>query len=114
MSWQCVLLDGVFDEVLDVDPWPPIGTMWYVQAGKVPTDRLSVDHVLHRNGQPTLWVRIPGGPFCLDMCTREWATWIRMGDPPRITVSPSINEVGIWHGYIRDGMITDDVEGRAY
>jgi hypothetical protein len=114
MSRQCKLIEGVSEQILNEGPWPAIGEMWYVQPGKVAEGRLSDDHKSHRAGQPTLWVRIPGGPFCLDMRTEAGAQWSRVGEPPRITVTPSINEVDIWHGYIRDGMVTDDVEGRPY
>lgn len=115
MSWPCVLAEGVREQVTDIDPyWPEIGTLWYVQPGKVAEERLSDDHKRNRSGRPTLWIRIPGGPFCLDMRTQDGAQWSRTGEPPRITVAPSINEVGVFHGFIRDGLITDDVEGRTY
>lgn len=40
--------------------------------------------------------------------------WTVQGAPPNITVSPSISQVGIYHGYIRNGVITDDCEGRKF
>jgi hypothetical protein len=36
------------------------------------------------------------------------------GQKPDITMEPSINCVGSYHGYIRNGVITDDCEGRTY
>jgi hypothetical protein len=30
--------------------------------------------------------------------------WDVKGDPPNITVKPSINVIGIWHGFITDGV----------
>lgn len=40
--------------------------------------------------------------------------WGRSGTPPRVTVSPSINIVGDYHGWVRDGKVTPDCEGRTY
>lgn len=40
--------------------------------------------------------------------------WSVTGDAPRITVSPSINLVGSYHGWIADGCISDDCEGRRF
>lgn len=39
---------------------------------------------------------------------------LKDGETPDITLSPSINCVGSYHGYIRNGIITDDCEGRTY
>lgn len=36
------------------------------------------------------------------------------GQMPDITLEPSINCVGSYHGYIKHGVITDDCEGRVY
>lgn len=36
------------------------------------------------------------------------------GQRVNISVSPSIDMKGTYHGHIRDGMVTDDVEGRKY
>lgn len=40
--------------------------------------------------------------------------WQVSGTPPNITVSPSIHQVGEYHGFIRDGIITDDCDGRKF
>jgi hypothetical protein len=37
-----------------------------------------------------------------------------IGEQLRITLSPSVNIVGSYHGWIRDGVISPDVEGRAF
>lgn len=38
--------------------------------------------------------------------------WIVTGDLPNITVSPSINILGHYHGWIKNGELSDDVDGR--
>lgn len=39
--------------------------------------------------------------------------WERQGDPPRITVRPSIGTPD-YHGFLIDGEFTADIEGRSY
>jgi hypothetical protein len=76
----------------------------------------------HRHLERVLWVSLPGiengYPFCVHApATREGpdgAGWSVSGDAPRITVEPSINIVGSYHGWIRDGVISDDCEGRRF
>jgi hypothetical protein len=43
--------------------------------------------------------------------------WTRTGEPPNVTASPSINyAMGAlgYHGWLQDGVLTDDCEGRTY
>lgn len=69
--------------------------------------------------RPPLLVWMPGRVlFCVDsMCWDQagyHGGWEVTGDPPFITVRPSIDMVGIYHGYIDNGVISDDKEGRVY
>lgn len=40
--------------------------------------------------------------------------WTVEGTPPGITVSPSIHQVGHYHGFIKGGVISEDCEGRPF
>jgi hypothetical protein len=40
--------------------------------------------------------------------------WTVTGEPPLLTVQPSINIPGSYHGYVTAGVISDDVEGRKF
>jgi len=40
--------------------------------------------------------------------------WTVTGSLPLITVSPSINAEGCYHGWIQNGQITNDCEGRVF
>ena len=40
--------------------------------------------------------------------------WTRTGEAPFITASPSINWVGKYHGWLQNGILTDDCEGRKF
>lgn len=40
--------------------------------------------------------------------------WAMSGEPPLITMSPSINMVGSYHGWLQNGVLTADCEGRHF
>lgn len=40
--------------------------------------------------------------------------WAISGTLPNLTVTPSINFVGRYHGYVTGGVVTDDCEGRTF
>jgi hypothetical protein len=67
-----------------------------------------------------LFVVLPNGEeFCPDFCyshTRgnTQAGWTVTGEAPNITVSPSINCIGRFHGWLQNGVISEDVEGRTF
>jgi hypothetical protein len=73
-----------------------------------------------------LCVKIPGGTYGNEWnidrgrkfneshTDRKLPQWIRVGEPPNITVTPSINYVGFYHGWLRDGVLSDDCEGRIF
>lgn len=62
-----------------------------------------------------IWVVLPGGSiFSPDrMSGRGQCGWLVSGELPLITVTPSIGAAE-YHGFIRDGALTDDLEGRQY
>ena len=62
-----------------------------------------------------LYVRMPDGEdFSPTLNYGGGEKWSMVGTPPAITVSPSINCVGSYHGWIRAGVLTDDCEGRKF
>jgi hypothetical protein len=77
-------------------------------------------HALPEPRRAPLVVRLPGPvDFCID--AREWNAaghygdgWGLSGEAPGITLTPSINIGGMYHGWIRDGVITEDCEGRRF
>lgn len=40
--------------------------------------------------------------------------WTVTGDAPNLTAQPSINAEGLYHGWLKDGVLSDDLEGRTY
>ena len=78
----------------------PLGAMWYVHN--------LVDGSKHwheRGGGPHLFVKTPGGNWDIDNVCKENDGWRRSGEPPLITVSPSINFRGIYHAVLKDGIL---------
>lgn len=98
-----------------------VGDMWFAPHLLERRDRIAPNYMRDWAGKRLpLIVRLPGaGDFAIDCRFFEGGNyygdgWTVIGDPPLITVSPSINIVGSYHGYIRNGVILDDVEGRKY
>ena len=67
--------------------------------------------------RPPIWVVLPSGTwFCVDsqITDGDGSGWVVTGEAPNITVSPSINCVGIYHGFLQNGVLSDDCEGRIF
>lgn len=99
--------------------------MWYApwlltkDGQPAAQDYLSTTYVEQRMAhRPPLMVRLPGGiDFCIDSRADSpggETGWHVTGEEPELTLSPSINVMGTYHGYIRGGFITDDCEGRTF
>jgi hypothetical protein len=104
---------------------PQVGDMWPApwlrrEEPPQPCFFLSPRYVREHAHRPPLVVRLPGPvDFCVDQ--PEWDAngvhgdgWGCAGEAPNLTLSPSINIGGIYHGWIRDGVITPDCEGRTF
>lgn len=124
--------------MVDVDPHPSkripdklqIGQMWF--APWILEDHLSheiapefrylggrylIDH--QRNRAPIQVVLPNLDIFCVDSRARiggiyHGEGWNVSGDAPKITLSPSIDMVGYYHGWLQLGVLSDDTEGRKY
>lgn len=76
----------------------------------------------HRDNahRPPVVVVLPGRVlFVVDACTYAQGGpgphgWTVTGTPPKLTVQPSIDLSRTYHGWLRDGVLTDDCEGRHY
>lgn len=113
MAWKLVLVDSP----PDVNP-RIVGQCWYDNEPNSPKSaRVSKYYKEHNARRGLIWVSLPSGDFCVDWCATddpEKKGWIVKGELPNITVEPSIDCVGHYHGFIRDGIITDDCEGRTF
>lgn len=107
-GWQEPLYRAPDGRVCTVRPGDaPAGAMWvadWIPAG---------DEWSGPDGR-CLMLRLPDGTdWMIDGPSRSGGRWMRTGEPPRITASPSIASPG-YHGFLRDGVLTDDLEGRRY
>lgn len=116
MSWRLRLRDAPpqpnFCEDLEV------GDCWFETPISETHRRylLAPEHAARR----PLVVRMPGpvhfavyGPTIGDRGIGP-SGWVVTGEPPAISLTPSVHCPGVYHGYITDGVITDDLDGRTY
>lgn len=85
----------------------PIGATWHAEW---------LDHPMYVGPDGKAWcVMLPGDS--------EWVIygrsvngkgWDITGEIPNITVSPSIHRIGQYHGFIKKGIISEDVGGLKY
>lgn len=93
-------------------PWAP-GTCW--RARPLTPEGIQSPEWKASGRDYFIWIVIPGGSlFSPDrMSSNGTSGWTVTGELPNITVSPSIGAVD-YHGFIRNGVLTDDLEGRTY
>ena len=124
MAWPCRLITLTLEAERSGAVDLRIGDMWeapWLLEGSF-RDVLSEHYWKQWAGKrPPLLVRMPGRwEFSPDVCSRQHGVHVRdtgwhvFSTPPMITVQPSVNAEGIYHGWIRAGFITDDYEGRRY
>lgn len=134
MGWKLKLHDRKPDH-------PEVGDCWYapymrgrkylrqpkpadsgpamaVEEQEVLSPRYYREHAAQRD--PVVVCMPDGRYFCIDgrACDHErdyyGEGWLVQGTLPDITITPSINLVDSYHGWIKNGIITDDCEGRRY
>ena len=107
MAWQCVM----YEVQPGGDMFRPAGSngRWEIPFHSLPIGAMFYDRL---DDPPSLHVKIPGGAdWNIDRHDRRWT---RTGEAPCVTVTPSINHQGVYHGWLRDGVLTDDCEGRTF
>lgn len=126
MTWTCRLFASR-DAVLEAFGFIPVGAMWpavYMVEGehahlyaKSFSAQYRAEFRAHR--APLVVMMPNGSDFCID--SAFWnqqdgyrGGWKVSGTAPQMTLEPSINIVGSYHGYLRDGVISDDCEGRTF
>lgn len=133
MSWQCQMVEVDLKNFKGAE-WP-VGSMFYgptkdeIEADtqrerfngwfRLQALHLSEFYYQNNSHRRPLFVVLPGNIlWCVDgQCWsngNHYGGWTVSGDAPSITVQPSINIGGTYHGWMQDGVITDDCEGRKY
>lgn len=98
------------------------GAMWFCPwyyDPKDPSDAIKGFCSIHymqdwSTKRPPIMVICPDGShWCPDQKSSNGTGWTVTGEAPNITCNPSI-VVKNYHGYLRDGVFTPDLEGRTY
>lgn len=99
-------LDGKLYRLRDLPPGAVWRATWIEDA--------NCHH--YGNAKGEVWaVQMPNMvEFLIFQKDNEGRGWDVTGELPKITLSPSINQVGSYHGYIQDGVISEDCEGRPF
>lgn len=90
--------------------WNPAKENYRRRGGPFLSEHFWRDHADRR---PPLVVVCPNGQeWCPDRPSTNGTGWTVTGEAPRITCAPSIVVPG-YHGFLRDGVFTADIEGRG-
>jgi hypothetical protein len=112
MTWRCRLVRGSNIDFAKLE----VGDMYFID---VPADelvkyKLSAYYFEHNAARKPLMVLLPGRHFfmvdgqCYDSKRGGYyGGWQVTGVPPNITVHPSINMVGYYHGWLKNGVLGD-------
>lgn len=93
-------------ENADMDKWP-----WYLATPDNINDQ-------YKDARP-LFVVLPDNSLFLahGKCwsgNKKYGGWTVTGEAPNITMHPSINIMGFYHGWLQNGVLSDDCEGRQF
>ena len=88
----------------DMDDWRP-GMMWPSELHGPSGSGYSVVLCRHEDKAGVDWPIIWHTRSSADQDGQPM--WNVTGTPPEITVTPSINVIGYWHGWIRNGELLD-------
>jgi len=108
VSWPCYMVEQHPNGFVFRMPGNPA---WSLQWDDLKPGAMWFDYRFQEPGDvPRLTCKLPSNV--------EWLidsrSWKRTGEPPNVTVTPSINHQGQYHGHLTDGVLTDDTEGRKF
>lgn len=132
MAWLCRMIEKPeLDEHGNVDlKKRQIGDMWFLDLPESERRErhLSAQYWAQNAHRMPIVLALPvkyyGGaigvsPFVVDgQCFSGdrgyYDGWTVTGTPPQLTIHPSINMVGQYHGFLHAGVLSDDCEGRKF
>ena len=114
-TWTCRLIDDPeLNEYGNVDVSKrEVGDMWFldVEPDKMKDHHLTDQYFQENASRKPLVVVVPGGHYflidakCYNAQRGFYDGWKVTGTPPLITVSPSINMEGRFHGFLENGVL---------
>jgi len=92
-----------------------VGDMWFLDLPEEELKQrpLTAQYWRDNAGRKPLVVMLPGHHYflvdgqCFDQARGHYDGWTVTGTPPNLTVSPSIDMKGRWHGWLRNGVLDD-------
>jgi hypothetical protein len=119
--WKCYAVEYVECNPTIPDPERPgvsYGSMYRLSEGEVvPFRKLRVG-AMWRHPQKGIAVKLPGYGsgviWYMEMPGTDGCRWAVTGEMPNVTAQPSINFVGTYHGFVQNGQVTDDVDGKRF
>ena len=126
MPTKCFIVDAADSDGVDTDAQKQPGAMWeiptYGPGGEyrdfAMTHMLSAEYRRDRADRNPVCVRLPDGtPWNVDQAASASGPggpgWTVTGEMPSLTARPSV-DTGTYHGWLTDGVLSDDLEGRTY
>lgn len=121
MSWPCYIVEEVPQEPPLPDPERPgvrFTVLFRTPDGELlPFNKLKVG-AIYRDARTGIRVKLPGysgqNRWDMEAFGGDGDTWNVSGEIPNVTATPSINCVGVYHGWVTNGVVTDDCDGRKF
>lgn len=90
----------------------PVGAMWH--TNDLPDDYDAKKR--YKGDKASICVVVPGKSIwhMHHLGTDGTSKWTVEGEIPNVTAKPSINFIGRYHGYVDEGYVSDDYEGREF
>lgn len=122
MSWSCYIVEIIECDPLILDPERPNISMTRMYRIPGTKELLSYQKLkigaIYKTVEGIILVKLPGmsgyNEWAMNRVTHEGYKWTITGEIPTVTATPSINCVGIYHGFVTKGIVTDDCEGRKF
>src|ERR1017187_3485476 len=117
MSWKCRLIENPeldANGIIDIAK-REVGDMWFLDVpdAELKERQLTAHYFAHNANPKPLVVMLPGRNYflvdgqCFSGEKGYYDAWVVTGVPPNISVHPSINMVGRYHGFLKNGVIGD-------
>jgi hypothetical protein len=90
----------------------PVGAMWFVTWPS--PDQWSTYYEMQGRGyRLPLVLMTPAGEWWMDIPASNGPGWQVTGEVPRVTARPSIHIPGRYHGWLTEGQLSNDIDGRV-
>jgi hypothetical protein len=121
MPWPCYLVEYVPCDPSIPDPERPgvsFTALWKTPDGEILDFRKLKVGAIWKHPTRGITVKLPGfsgmNGWAMEQEGSPGNRWTVTGEIPNVTATPSVNCVGTYHGWVTNGVVTDDCEGRKF